>query len=608
MRFLLALCLAVSAKWISKPPKVLQSLSNSGAVGPVALQLTRHRNGRPSAAKISLSKPNNTVAGWFGVRVTDAQDMLAKISDPTAVTSNPDWILLKDYDEMLFTCDVEIGTPPQKFSIVPDTGSSNLWVMDNSCKDCDAAGCVPPKGGVSDFSDDMVPTCHAKYDQQKSSSIKLQNDAQGNTKQFSIEYGSGACKGYVADETVKFGGYTLQKQPIGLATEANTFQQMPFSGILGLAFQSIAVDHLEPVFDDIVAENKLPNLPKRPEDNVCDTSTTKNYRNDTQYSVFSFYLSNDETKEASNLILGNYNRSCFSGDLHFVPLSSKTYWAFTIDDIMVDSKSTYVVSESEQLKLSDNISQTKSNMDRINAKKFRHMSTKTYKPVVLSEKSEKQGKREELQEREMASSDEIDFCTSCTGIADSGTSLIAGPQEIIAVINNLILHADIQGTVDCHGPKGSSGDRHPDITFKINGQNFVLTPDDYLLKEDGKCFSGFMGMDMGDSAHPLWILGDVFMRRYYTVFDYGNSRVGFAKAKDTCSESTCSGETSGKTSGSDSGSSNSNEVAGLDKTTFIGIIVAAVVILGAVVGVTSWCLCCRKRTDRFTLLEGEAVM
>lgn len=30
---------------------------------------------------------------------------------------------------------------------------------------------------------------------------------------------------------------------------------------------------------------------------------------------------------------------------------------------------------------------------------------------------------------------------------------------------------------------------------------------------------------------PQWILGDVFMRQYYTVFNYLDKTIGFAKAK-----------------------------------------------------------------------------
>merc|ERR1712154_37532 len=126
------------------------------------------------------------------------------------------------------------------------------------------------------------------------------------------------------------------------------------------------------------------------------------------------------------------------------------------------------------------------------------------------------------------------FCKGgCKAIADTGTSLLAGPTEEIKELNTQIgatpLNAQ-EWLVDC-----SKLSSMPDVTFELAGKSFSLKPDQYVLKisQQGvtQCLSGFTGMDVPAPRGPLWILGDVFIGPNYTQFDLGNNRVGFAATK-----------------------------------------------------------------------------
>lgn len=115
-----------------------------------------------------------------------------------------------------------------------------------------------------------------------------------------------------------------------------------------------------------------------------------------------------------------------------------------------------------------------------------------------------------------------------TAIVDSGTSLITGPKaEITQLARAVGATPNIMGeyTIDC-----AKVDQVPDVVFTISGVEYTVPGKNTVIQAQGICLFAFMGMDI-PAPGPQWILGDVFMRQYYTIFNYADETIGFAKAK-----------------------------------------------------------------------------
>jgi saccharopepsin len=238
----------------------------------------------------------------------------------------------------------------------------------------------------------------------------------------------------------------------------------------GLAFAFGRFDGILGLGFDTISVNKIP----PPFYNMIDQDLLDE-------PVFAFYLGNTNNGEGdeSEATFGGVNKDHYTGKLTNIPLRRKAYWEVDLDAIT----------------FGDNTA-------------------------------------------------ELDN----TGvILDTGTSLIALPSTLAELLNKEIgakKSYNGQYTVECE-----KRDSLPDMTFTLSGYNFSITPYDYILEVQGSCISSFMGMvslivllpqiirrtnglqDFPEPVGPLAILGDAFLRKWYSVYDLGKGTVGLAPSK-----------------------------------------------------------------------------
>ncbi|XP_062053827.1 pepsin II-4-like [Lepus europaeus] len=320
---------------------------------------------------------------------------------------------MENYMDAEYFGTISIGTPPQDFTVIFDTGSSNLWVPSIYCSS-------------------LACAFHNQFNPKKSSTYKATD------KTLSIAYGTGSMTGILGYDIVKVGSIDDTHQIFGLSeTEpGDTFVFAPFDGILGLGYPSISSSDATPVFDNMWDQRLV------------------------SEDLFSVYLSSDD-KKGSLVMFGGIDESYYKGSLHWVPVSYEGYWQFTMDSVTINGKT-------------------------------------------------------------------IACADSCQAIIDTGTSLLAGPTNAISKIQRHIRayeNSEGEAIVKC-----SDINSLPDVVFTIHGVKYPLPASAYILKEDDVCTSGFEGMDLDTSTGELWILGDVFIRKYFTVFDRANNKLGLAAA------------------------------------------------------------------------------
>jgi len=109
----------------------------------------------------------------------------------------------------------------------------------------------------------------------------------------------------------------------------------------------------------------------------------------------------------------------------------------------------------------------------------------------------------------------------CQVAVDTGTSMLAGPSDLVDKLSNKLDAKD-----DC-----SNFDGLPTIGFKVKSKVLNLAPEDYMDKSEGDCSFSIMALDVPPPKGPLFIFGDPFLRRFVTIYDRDGPRVGFAVAK-----------------------------------------------------------------------------
>lgn len=206
--------------------------------------------------------------------------------------------------KMAYFGEISIGSPAQKFVVVYDTGSGNLLVPGQSCKD---SACEK----------------HTQFDKSKSSTYKAKNcDGKPvvggqSDDELTITFGTGHITGKCVEDKICLGSLCSTGAFVSATEEsAQPFASFSFDGVLGLGRDVLSHKPDYSLMSRLVTHNQL------------------------VQPLFSVFLS-DSDEEASEITFGQVKQEHMSSELFWVPVhTSSGYWEVEIDDITFDNKPT----------------------------------------------------------------------------------------------------------------------------------------------------------------------------------------------------------------------------------------------------------------------------
>ncbi|KAI8588853.1 aspartic peptidase domain-containing protein [Geranomyces variabilis] len=343
-----------------------------------------------------------------------------------------------------------VGSPSQKFNILFDTGSQQLWLQSKGTT-----------GGVN--------TAGNSFDATKSSTFKNTGVAAE-----AITYVDGtSVTGTLVQDVVSISNLTIPNLTFELATSI-TSNSSDMDGIMGMSFS-------------LPATQSTPNEPTFFERLVADNKVTS--------PVFGYFI--DNTNAGGGLTFGGIDQARVNGAFTTLPVAPSgqdanrndvyLFWQSLLTSISFEG-------HAGSLSMGDNFA------------------------VVF----------------------------------DTGTSLAVLPVRTAATLNSALgmqrasqsePSADLY-VMDCSD--GQIPSNLPNIDFTFGSQVISITPQEYIFFQAGSrpgqiaCVSGFAGQDItspstvggGQSSAllPSAIFGNVFLRRFYTVFNIKDHTVQLAIA------------------------------------------------------------------------------